>query len=446
MSIDESKSASRFRRRFARGRRTGAVLVAAVLAGAGLSACGGSSGGAPTINFYAQPSSQAAQQAPINRCNTLAKGAYKIKFNALPSAADQQRQQLVRRLAAKDSSVDLMGLDVTWEPEFWEAGWVREWTGANKTAITKDALAGPLATATYHGHLVAAPFNSNTQLLWYRADLVPKPPKTWAEMIQMAEQLHKEGKPSYIEEQGAQYEGVTVWFNSLVASAGGSILNADSSAPSLGGPAIKAAQIMKQVATTPGVGDPSLSVNQEDQGRLAFESGHAAFEINYPYVWPSMQTNNPKVKTYNGKSLKDNFKWAPFPSVTPGKAAKSSIGGIDIAVSKYTSHPAQAFAAARCLVDPTSQQTLANQGGLPPVGKSLYENPPKAFAKAYPFYKLIEQQLQNASVRPKTPAYQNISIVISHLVSPPGGINPQSTISSMSSQIKDALASKGLIP
>jgi multiple sugar transport system substrate-binding protein len=187
-------------------------------------------------------------------------------------------------------------------------------------------------------------------------------------------------------------------------------------------------------------------VNQEDQGRLAFEAGKAAFEINYPYVWPSMQQDNPKVKTYNGKSLKDNFKWAPFPSVTPGKAGKSSIGGIDIAVSKYSKHADLAFKAALCLTDTTSQETLANQGGLPPVGRSLYQNPPKDFAKAYPFYQLIEKQLANAAVRPKTPAYQSVSIVISHTLSPPSGINPKSSIDSLKSQIKDAINSKGLIP
>ncbi len=44
-------------------------------------------------------------------------------------------------------------------------------------------------------------------------------------MIIDATQLAKQGKPHYIEEQGAQYEGLTVWFNSLVDSAGGQIIS-----------------------------------------------------------------------------------------------------------------------------------------------------------------------------------------------------------------------------
>ena len=65
---------------------------------------------------------------------------------------------------------------------------------------------------------------SNTQLLWYRSDLVKTPPVTWAQMIDDSIQLARKGKPHYIEIQGAQYEGATVWFNTMLASAGGRVL------------------------------------------------------------------------------------------------------------------------------------------------------------------------------------------------------------------------------
>ena len=65
---------------------------------------------------------------------------------------------------------------------------------------------------------------------------MPNPPKTWAEMIADAEQLAKQGKPHYIEIQGAQYEGATVWFNTMVNSAGGTVLNPDATQVTLGAP------------------------------------------------------------------------------------------------------------------------------------------------------------------------------------------------------------------
>ncbi len=70
---------------------------------------------------------------------------------------------------------------------------------------------------------------------------------------------------------------------------------------------------------------------------------------------------------------------------------------------------------------------------------------PKLFG-GYPFHADILTELENASVRPKTPLYQVVSINISHLVSPPATISPRSTEKQMVSQINNALQSKGLIP
>ena len=184
------------------------VMLAGVLAAAGLAACGTSSaatGAGVTINFYNFNDPSGAVQTAVENCTKQSGGKYTITYNKLPAAADDQRLQMARRLAAADPSMDILGLDVTWEAEFAEAGWILPWTGANKTAAEQGTLKVPLETATWKGKLYAVPYNSNTQLLWYRSDLVKTPPKTWSQMIADAEQLAKEGKPHYIEIQGAQY-------------------------------------------------------------------------------------------------------------------------------------------------------------------------------------------------------------------------------------------------
>jgi len=342
---------------------------------------------------------------------------------------------MVRRLAAHDASLDILGLDVTWEPEFAQAGWIVPWTGTYKAQAEAGTLQPALQTAMWKGQLVAVPDNTNTQLLWYRSDLVPTPPTTWAQMIADAEQLAKEGKPHYIEIQGAQYEGTTVWFNTMVASAGGTVLNPDATKVTLGAPAAKALSIMKQLASSPAA-DPSLSVQMENPNRLAMEAGTAAFELNYPFVYPGMKADNPKLFKY--------FKWALYPEVTPGVPAKVTIGGIDLAVSAYSQHQSLAFQAALCLRDAQNQLIGANVGGVPPTIASLYNNP--ALFANYPFHADILTALENASVRPKSPVYQVVSIDISHLISPPGGISPAGTKNSLVSQLNNALQSKGLVP
>jgi len=388
-----------------------------------------------TLNFYFYPDSSGATQTAINNCNAQSHGKYTISYQELPEAADGQRQQMVRRLVAHDASMDILGLDVTWEAEFAQAGLIEPWTGKYKAEAEAGTLKPALETAMWHNQLVAVPDNSNTQLLWYRSDLVKTPPTTWAQMFADAARLKAEGKPHLIEIQGAQYEGITVWFNTMVASAGGTILNPNATKVTLGAPALKALSIMKQLATGPGA-DPSLPVQMENQNRLAMEGGSAAFELNYPFVYPAMKLDNPK--------LFKSFKWALYPEVTPGVPAKVTIGGTDLAVSAYSQHKALAFQAALCIRDRQNQIIGADVGGVPPTIASLYNDP--ALFKDYPFHADILSALEHASVRPKTPVYQVVSIDISHLVSPPGGINPASTEKSMISQLNDALQSKGLVP
>jgi multiple sugar transport system substrate-binding protein len=221
----------------------------------------------------------------------------------------------------------------------------------------------------------------------------------------------------------------------MVASAGGTILNPDATKVTLGAPAVKALTVMKQLATS-SAADPSLDVQMENQNRLAMEAGTAAFELNYPFVYPSMKTDNPK--------LFKNFKWTLYPQVIPGQPAKVTIGGVDLAVSRYSQHPALAFKAALCMRDAQNQLIGATVGGTPPTIVSLYHNP-----KLYPDYPMhadILKALQTASVRPKSPVYQVVSIDISHQVFPASGINPTGTLSSLKGSLTNALQSKGLVP
>ena len=330
----------------------------------------------------------------------------------------------MRRLAAEDDSLDILGLDVTWAAEFAEARWIREWTGAAKRQATRGTLRVPLRTSTFEGKLYAVPYNTNTQLLWYREDLVPTAPRTWTEMLDTARELARQGKPHFVEIQGAQYEGLTVWFNTLINSAGGSILNESATEPSLGPPAVRAATIMRDLANSPAA-DPSLPNHMEDQNRLAMESGVAAFELNYPFVYPSMKANNPE--------LFKNFRWAPYPRVDANRPARPTIGGIDLAVSAYSRHPDLAFEAALCLRNRENQLTAALEGGLPPTLRALYDDP--AFIRDYPFAKDVLAALESASVRPLT-----------HTLSPPSAIKPESSVDTIREQIDDALRSEGVIP
>jgi multiple sugar transport system substrate-binding protein len=418
--------------RFLRSWRRGLVLA---LAATTLAGCGGASaastGGPPTLNWYIFHDVSGSFPADAAACSAASNGEYNIRIQELPTAADGQRQQLVRRSAAKDSSLDILGLDVVWEAEFSEAGWIVPWTGARRQQVEQDAVKAALDTAIWKGQLVAAPFNSNTQLLWYRKDLVPHPPRTWAEMISQAEALARH----YIEIQGASYEGYTVWVNAMIASAGGQVLSDDGQRVVLGPAAERGVAIIGQLARSPAA-DPSLGVQMDDQNRLAFETGKAAFEINYPFVYPSARTDVPAIANQMG--------WAEYPRVDAGLPSRPPVGGVDLAVSAFSRHQQQAFDAITCLRDRANQLRNAVQDGLPPTLASPYGDP-RLINGGYPFAAQILDSLQRGGVRPKTPAYQSVSIAISTTLHPPSSAGP-AKLNQLRGQLQDGIESKGLIP
>jgi multiple sugar transport system substrate-binding protein len=407
----------------------GIAVVVVALAG-----CGSSSGSGPvTLNWYVFPEPSGSFAKAAQQCSAGSGGKYDIKINFLSTSSDGQRVSLVRRLAANDPSIDILAMDVDWTAEFATAKWIRPVPASLASQIRSQDLPGPVKTATWQSRLWAVPINSNTQLLWYRKDLVPTPPKTWDEMINDSIRLAKQGKPAFIEEQGAQYEGLTVWFNSLVNSAGGQIISTNNKVV-IGPAAKKAASIMHRLATTPAA-DPSLNVAQEGPADVAFDAGTAAFEINYPFVWDSAMSTNPKVFKQMG--------YAAFPQVIPGVAPRVSIGGYNLAVSAHASHPDLAFAAVKCLIQPANQKTNAIKGGLAPVLTSIYSDP--AFDKAYPFHQLIKSQLETYGLRPQTPAYADVTLAIQKALSPTSSIDPNTVVTKLRNQIKLSLSSAALL-
>jgi len=414
----------------ARALAAGAALALA----APLAACGSDDeGGVPTLNLYQFPVEN--MQTVVDNCNQAAAGKYTIVYQVLPRTADDQRVQMVRRLAAKDDSMDILGMDVTWTQEFASAHWIREFTGADRDAIANGTLAGPLASAEYEGKLYAAPNNTNVQLLWYRKDLVPTPPKTWDEMIQQAQQLKTEGKTYQILTMGAQYEGLVVLFNSLLASAGGHVVSDDGKTAIMDAGAIKALEMMKKLATS-GVTSPSFSNAIEDDVRLAFQSGGGAFQVNWPYVYASMQGDAP--------DLAKNVSWARYPAIDANTPSVTTIGGSNMAVSSYSKHPDLAVDAIKCLRGPENQKFLAVKAGQPPSIEAVYNEP--EMAKAYPMRDTLLEELKTAAPRPRTPAYQNLSTVVAAQLSPPASIDPEKTAASLKKAIQDAIDSKGVLP
>ncbi|MEX7473387.1 ABC transporter substrate-binding protein [Mycobacterium adipatum] len=462
-------------------RRLCAGVMAALTVGSVVTACGEVQNGI-VISYYTPANEMATFTAVAEKCNEQLGGRFTIKQVSLPKGADDQRLQLARRLTGNDKSLDVMALDVVWTAEFAEAGWALPLSddpaGQAESDAAANTLPGPLETAKWQDKLYAAPITTNTQLLWYRADLMPAPPANWDQMVAEAKRQYAAGGPSWIAVQGKQYEGLVVWFNTLLESAGGQVLSDDGKTVTLTDTAehraatVKALQIIKDVATAPGA-DPSITQTDEGTARLALEQGKAALEVNWPFVLPSMLENavkggvaflplnedpalagaindagsfSPTDEQFNTAydASKKVFGFAPYPGVRDGESARVTLGGLNLAVGKNTQHKAEAFEAIRCLRNVDNQRYTSVEGGLPAVRASLYDDP--EFQKKYPQYEIIRQQLTNAAVRPATPVYQSVSTRISATLAPITDIDPERTADELAEQVQKAIDGKGLIP
>lgn len=496
-SVEEASSEMVLKESSSRRRRLRTRVSAAAVAAAALSpllvACG-SGYTTGVINIYAPADGAGEITSRAEICTAESGGAYRANVTILPKDADGQRLQLARRLAGNDKGLDVMAMDVVWTAEFANAGWLVPVPADHAAEVEATNLAGPVETARWkrpdddEKRLYALPIWTNTQLLWYRPDVLKnfegakaKAPTTWDQMIATATDIHHADPkgPTQILVQGSQYEGLMVWFNSVLQSAGGTILDPEdpskqtlNDTPEHRAATLKALQILKAVATYPGA-DPSISNSNEGTARDGMEKGQGAFEINWPFVFQSARENGASGNIDFLKSelapfadrildedtpptaeelapinrvLRRKFDFALYPGVSEDRPAKSTLGGLNIAVAATSQQPELAAQVAACLTSKDAQRVYALEGALPPTIAAIYEE--KDFKTAYPMGDDIRTQLEaeNVAPRPATPQYQAVSTLVTATLSPVGKWDPETMVDKLAEQVQKAIDGEGIIP
>ena len=318
-----------------------------------------------------------------------------VTFKEQTDKADQQHDDLVQNFQAKNANYDVMSVDVIWTAEFAAKQWLQPLTGKLKMD-TAAMLPATVKTATYKGVMYDAPVSSDGGILFYRKDLVPKPPKTWDQMMGMCK-IAKAKKIGCYAGQFAQYEGLTVNAAEAINSTGGTIIGADGK-PTLTTPEAKKG--LQNLATAYANGNiPKEAITfQEEQGRLAFESGKLLFLRNWPYVYNL-------AKTDGSSTVKSTFGMAALPGESgPGA---SSLGGHNAAISVYSKNKATGADFLRFLTSVDQQKAFATQGSLAPVLSALYADP--ALVAKLPYLPVLKTSIQNAVPRPVSPFYPALS-------------------------------------
>jgi multiple sugar transport system substrate-binding protein len=420
----------RHRATHGRGRlRRGLSGTAALLVAAGtLAACGGSSGGPPTLTWYINPDS-GGQAEIASRCTNDAAGKYRIETSVLPRDSPSQREQLVRRLAASDSSIDIMSLDPPYIPEFAQAGFLAPVPADVAQRVSEGVVQSAIEGSTWNDKLVAIPFWANTQLLWYRksvaaaAGLDMTQPVTWEQITKAAQSQHK-----LVGVQGIRSESLTVWLNALIESAGGHIIEKTTPKPEdykfglTSQAGVRGAEVMRDVSNSGEVGG-GFSTANEDSNATGFESPDAGFMVNWPFVWPRALAAV-DAGTLE-KSVPDDYGWTLYPRVDADKPSAPPYGGINLTVGAFSKHVDLAYAATECITSDKNQAYYFETNGNPAASIAVYDDP--AVLKAFPQAPVIRESLDHAAPRPQTPYYSEVSGGIQREYHPTGSVDPRST-------------------
>ena len=386
---------------------------------------GGGEKQAPVLAWYINPDN-GGQTEIAARCTAAAAGRYRIETQLLPRSASDQREQLLRRLAAKDSSIDLISLDVAYVAEFAEAGFLAPIPQQAAAALSAGVVSPAVAGATWNGRLVAAPMWANTELLWYRksvaqqAGLDPSSrPVTWDQIIGAAKQTG-----TTVAVQAMRYEGYVVLINALIESAGGHIVEnpgatADDLELGLDSPAgDQAASIIQELAGS-GVAGPSLSTEDEEASRALFQGQTGGFMVNWPYVWRAAQD----AVSQNALSpdVLADIGWARYPQAIAGVASRPPLGGIDLAISPWSKHQNLALAAIRCITSAANERYYFLHDGNPAARAAVFGDP--QVQREFPMASLILESLEASAPRPQTQYYSDLSEAILQEFHPPASVN-----------------------
>ncbi len=377
----------------------GAVLTVAVLAGS----CARERSDGITIVFAAGNDPSGATEALIDEYNAAHPGVT-VRFQAMPANTDTQHDAYVTYLSAHESNIDLYSLDVIWTAEFARAGWI---VALPEGFIDEEEfLEGPLASAKYEGKLYAVPWFTDAGVLYYRRDLLDEAglavPETWDDLrAACATVARPRGMDGFVW-QGARYEGLVCDFLEFLWGLGGSLSQETlRSNPAEVQADIAAALRLMRSFLEEGITPESVLTYKEEDSRRVFTEGHALFLRNWPYAWSMAEGEESKAAGRVGI--------APLPHA-PGKVGYSTIGGWNVALSSFSTHPKEALDFLQFITSERALRARAIAGAYLPTRKATYSDP--EVLAANPHFADFFQVFRNTRNRPRSPHYPMASDVI----------------------------------
>ncbi len=317
----------------------------------------------------------------------------------MPASTSDQFGQYRLWLAAGTSDIDLFQTDVIWAPQL--ADHFVDLTEAAKDIAPKH-FPSIIESQTVGGKLVALPIFTDAPALYYRRDLLEKygvaVPKTWAEMTTAAQTIQDgeraEGKAEFwgFVWQGNAYEGLTCNALEWVKSHGGGQVVEPDGTISINNPnAIAALEQAKTWVDT--ISPGGVLAYQEEEARGVWQTGNAAFMRNWPYAYG--------LGNGDDSAVKGLFEVTTLPTGGDNPTSAATLGGWNVAVSKYSTKQEAAISLALYLADVEAQKQRALMESNLTTIVSLYDD--TDIAAAQPIIPQWKDVFLQAVPRPSAP-------------------------------------------
>jgi trehalose/maltose transport system substrate-binding protein len=336
-----------------------------------------------------------------------AKTGHTVTLVPMPASTTDQFGQYRLWLAAGNGDIDLYQTDVIWAPQLAD-----HFVDLSDKAgeLMKSHFPSIVESQTVDGKLVALPLFTDAPALYYRKDLLEKHgasvPKTWEELTATAKAVQDAERAAGNNDiwgfvwQGNAYEGLTCdaleWVKS---SGGGQIVEPDGTISINNG---KAAAALELAATWPGSISPEgVLAYQEEEARGVWQTGNAVFMRNWPYAYGLGNSDDSAVKGLFGVTT--------LPTGQGHDTSAATLGGWNVAVSKYSDNQEAAIDLAMYLAGHEAQKTRSIIASNLPTIVSLYED--ADIAREQPIIPQWKDVFLQAVPRPSAPTREKYNEV-----------------------------------
>ncbi|MBM5815958.1 MAG: ABC transporter substrate-binding protein [Cyanobacteria bacterium K_Offshore_surface_m2_239] len=360
-----------------------------------------SANGRPTVRVL-MPAPFADATADAVRRFNAGSAPWRIAVSRGPLDTEALSDLASSSLLLGETPFDLLLMDVSWTARYAAAGWLEPL----EPLLGDDALAGMVPTARlgngFGGHLWRLPLSGDTALLYWRTDLLPRPPGDLDELVGMARDLQRRGRVRWGHVwQGRQYEGLSCVVLEALHAFGGRWWDPETGRTVLGDPAALKAVTWLTELVRGGVSPRGVANFAENDALQLFSAGESAFLRNWPYAWALLNQD--------GCPVRGKVAVTPLPGA-PGFRGGGTLGTWGFSLLAGSPHPRAAAEVIRWFTGPAVQRELLLSQGYAPTWRALYVDP--ALLTRHPLLAVQRQALDTPLVRPLTPLYAQISDVL----------------------------------